>query len=164
MRRAGLAAHSCGKPGRRLITVTGLVRRDGPDQLRVTGITGHPAREGKLYCYVVPGVWSRRVTGRASGAAQRAGLATSTPRMATGSRGAAGGIIHGDHGIQTSRAFTGRAAKPARCPCPAASATLRQRRRRIFPGPHANRAAQPTALEHPRRARERDLRVHRRLP
>jgi transposase InsO family protein len=67
----------------------------------VTDITGHPAREGKAYCCVVTGAWSRRVAGWAIDPSQRAGLASSTPGMAADSRSpAAGGIIHGDHGTQ----------------------------------------------------------------
>jgi transposase InsO family protein len=86
----------------------------------VTGITEHPTREGKVYCCVVIDVYSRRVVGWAIDSAQRAGLATSAPGMATGSRGpAAGGIIHGDHGTQfTSWTFTERARKAGLLPSP----------------------------------------------
>jgi putative transposase len=125
MRRAslaGLPAHSRGKRTRRLITVTDLVRRDfrrdGPDQLRVTDITEHPTREGKVYCCVVLDAWSRRVVGWAIDSSQRADLATSALGMAIDSRGpAAGGIIHGDHGTQfTSWTFTERARKAGLLP------------------------------------------------
>jgi putative transposase len=48
-------------------TVTDLVKcnftADGPNRLWVTDITEHPTREGKLYCCVVTGVFSRRVVG-----------------------------------------------------------------------------------------------------
>jgi putative transposase len=126
MRRAplaGLPAHPRGKQVKRQRTVTGLARRNfrrtGPDQLWVTGITEHPAREGKVYCCAVTGAWSRRVAGWAIDSAQRADLATSAPGMAIDSRApVAGGIIHGDHGTQfTSWVFTERArARQACCP------------------------------------------------
>ncbi len=118
MRRAGLAGLPTpprGKRSRKLATVTDLVRRSfrrtGPNQLWVTGITGHPAREGKVYCCVVLDAWSRRVAGWAIDSTQRADLATNALGMAIDSRGpAAGGIIHGDHGTQfTSWTFTERA-------------------------------------------------------
>jgi putative transposase len=118
MRRAGI----CGLPLRRRAkrvpsqkTVTDLVKRqftaDGPNRLWVTDITGHPTREGKVYCCVVTGVFSRRVVGWATGSAQRADLAANALGMATGSRRPSpGAIIHGDHGTQfTSWAFTSRA-------------------------------------------------------
>ncbi len=118
MRRAGLAGLPTpprGKRSGKLATVTDLVRRSfrrtGPNQLWVTGITGHPAREGKVYCCVVLDAWSRRVAGWAIDSTQRADLATNALGMAIDPRGpAAGGIIHGDHGTQfTSWTFTERA-------------------------------------------------------
>jgi putative transposase len=91
MRRAGLAglpAPSRGKRSGKLVTVTGLVRRDfrrtGPSQLWVTGITEHPTREGKVYCCVVLDAWSRRAAGWAIDSRQRADLATNALGMATG--------------------------------------------------------------------------------
>lgn len=121
-RWAGLPTRSRGKRIKKLATVTDLVRRDfrrnGPNQLRVTGITGHPTREGKVYCCAVLDAWPRRAVGWAIDSAQRAGLATSALGMAMDSRGpAAGSIIHGDHGTQfTSWTFTGRARKTGLLP------------------------------------------------
>jgi putative transposase len=37
--------------------------RPAPDQLWVTDLTEHPTREGKLYCWVVLEVFSRRGVG-----------------------------------------------------------------------------------------------------
>jgi putative transposase len=125
MRRAslaGLPARSRGKRSRKLAAVTGLVRRDfrrtGPNQLRVTDITEHPAREGKVYCCVVLDAWSRRVVGWFVDARQRAGLATSALGMAIDLRTPpGGGVIHGDHGTQfTSWTFTERARKAGLLP------------------------------------------------
>jgi len=64
-----------GLPTRRLpkgariaqVTSLDLVRRvfhrDGPDQPWTTDITGHPTREGKVYCRVVLDAFSRLVVG-----------------------------------------------------------------------------------------------------
>ena len=108
MRRAGISVLPLRRRAKRVPaqkTVTDLVKRqftaDGPNRLQVTGITGHPTREGKVYCCVVPGVFSRRVVGWATGTAQRSDLATNALGMATGSRRPSpGSIIHGDHGTQ----------------------------------------------------------------
>lgn len=70
MHRANLQ----GLPGARLRrarhqapTASGLVdrrfSRSEPGHLWVTDITEHPTREGKVYCSVVLGVFSRRVVG-----------------------------------------------------------------------------------------------------
>jgi putative transposase len=147
MRRAalaGLPARSRGKRTRKIATVTDLVRRDfrrtGSDQLWVTDITEHPAREGKVYCCVVSGAWSRRVAGPAIDSAQRADLATSALGMAIDyRRPAAGGIIHADRGavhlLDLHRAgLQGRAAALAG----QRRGSVRQRRRRVVLGPHAN--------------------------
>ena len=118
MRRAGLSGLPLRRRAKRVPsqkTVTDLVKRqftaDGPNRLWVTDITEHPTREGKLYCCVVIGVFSRRVVGWATGSVQRADLATNALGMATGSRRPSPGpVIHGDHGSQfTSWAFTSRA-------------------------------------------------------
>jgi putative transposase len=118
MRRAGLSGLPLRRRAERVPaqkTVTDLVRRqftaDGPNRLRVTGITEHPAREGKVYCCVVTGVFSRRALGWATGTAQRADVATSALGVAIDSRRPSpGAIIHGDHGTRfTSWAFTSRA-------------------------------------------------------
>ncbi|WP_433304369.1 IS3 family transposase [Actinoplanes sp. CA-030573] len=125
MRRAGLTGLPRPRRGlriKRLPTVTDLVRRDfrrdGPNQLWVTDITEHPTREGKLYCCVVLDAYSRRVVGWAIDSSQRVDLATNALGMAIDSRGAvAGGIIHGDHGVQfTSWASTERARKAGLLP------------------------------------------------
>jgi transposase InsO family protein len=160
MRRAslaGLPARTRGKRTRRPGTITDLVRRDfrrsGPNQLWVTDITEDPTREGKVYCCVVLDAWSRRVVGWAIDSSQRADLAANALGMAIDSRSpAAGGIIHGDHGTQfTSWTFTERAPQSRAAALPGQRRrSLRQRRRGIVLGPHANRAAQPAAMEHPR--------------
>src|SRR5215469_11574964 len=173
MRRAGLAglpARTRGKRTRRLVTVTDLVRsdfrRDGPNQLWVTDITGHPTREGKVYCCVVLDAWSRRVVGWAIDSSQRADLATSAPGMATGlprprsRRDHPRRPRHPVHVLDIHRTGPqGRAAALAR----QHRRPLRQRRRGIVLGTPADRTAQPPAMEHPRRTRQRDIRVHRRL-
>jgi transposase InsO family protein len=115
MRRAGLAGLPVVRRGyrvKRVSTTSDLVRRnfhrDGPNQLWVTDITGHPTREGKLYCCVVIDVYSRKVVGWVIDSSQRVDLATNALGMAIDTRGTvAGGIIHGDHGTQfTSWTFT----------------------------------------------------------
>jgi putative transposase len=162
----------CGKAKRvpAAITVTDLVkrdfRRDGPNQLWVTDITEHPTREGKLYCCVVLDTYSRRVVGWAIDSRQRADLATSALGMPIDSRSIAGqvpgGIIHGDHGTQfTSWTFTERARRAGLLPSLGSVGD-----------PYDNAVAEAfwgrmqtelldRPLAHPRRARERDLRVHR---
>jgi transposase InsO family protein len=118
MRRAGISGLPLRRRAKRVPaqkTVTDLVKRqftaDGPNRLRVAGITGHPAREGTVCCCVVIDVFSRRAAGWAIDTAQRSDLATNAPGMAIDSRRPSpGAIIHGDHGTQfTSRAFTSRA-------------------------------------------------------
>src|SRR6201996_6267950 len=108
MRRAGISGLPLRRRAQRVPaqkTVTDLVKRqftaDGPNRLRVTGITEHPTRDGKVYCCVVTGVFSRRVAGWATGTAQRSDLATNALGMAIDSRRPSpGAIIHGDHGTQ----------------------------------------------------------------
>ena len=61
----------CRRHGRKnlvsMATEEDLVKRkfaaDWPDALWLTGITGHPAEEGRLYCGAVMAVFSRRVIG-----------------------------------------------------------------------------------------------------
>jgi putative transposase len=134
---------------------------EGPNRLWVTDITGHPTREGKVYCCVVIDVFSRRVVGWAIDTAQRADLATNALGVAIDSRRPSpGAIIHGDHGTQfTSWAFTSRAKGGAAAVARHGRRPLRQRGRRVVLGAHASRAAQPAAMAHPGRARQRDLRV-----
>ena len=114
MRRNGLAGLP-GRPRYRKVpnqpTASDLVdrqfARDGPDQLRVTDITEHPTREGKVYCAVVLDTFSRRVVGWAIDSRPHATLATNTLAMAIENRQPAGSIIHS--GQLTSWAFTQRA-------------------------------------------------------
>jgi len=83
MRRAGLQ----GLPNKRrfktkvqVATATDLVKqsfaRSEPDQLWVTDITEHRTREGKVYCSVVPDVFSHRVVGWSIDAAPTSVLVT----------------------------------------------------------------------------------------
>ncbi len=177
MRRAGLVGLPLRRRSKsmpRQVTVTDLVQRnfarEGPNQLWVTDITEHPTREGKMYCCVVIDTWSRRVVGWSIDTRQRADLATAALGMAIDSRGTNGAlpgtVIHCDHGTQIHvlglhparpQRWTFSLARNRRRP-------LRQRRGRSILGTHADRAPRPTPLEDPGRARQRDLRVHRRLP
>ena len=117
MRRAGIK----GLPGNRrphprhqAPIASDLVNRQftrpAPDQLQVTGITEHPAREGKVYCAVVLDACTRRVVGWPVGSSQTAALVTSALDMAIRNRAAQPGVvIHSGHGVQfTSWAFTDR--------------------------------------------------------
>jgi transposase InsO family protein len=85
--------------------------REEPNQLWVTDITEHPAREGKVYCAVVLDVYSRRVVGWSIDAAPTAALVTNALGMAIDARRPAGStVIHSDQGTQYgSWAFTRRA-------------------------------------------------------
>jgi putative transposase len=56
--------------------------RPAPDQLWVTDITGHPTREGKVYCCVVLDVFSRRVVGWSIDSHQATPLVTNALGMA----------------------------------------------------------------------------------
>jgi transposase InsO family protein len=129
MRRAGIS----GLPLRRRAktvpshkTVTGLVKRQftaaGPNRLWVTGITGHPTREGKPCCCVVTGVFSRRLVGWATGSTQKAGLAASAlawPPAPAGPPRAPSSTATTDHGTQfTSWAFPSRAGNAGLLPSP----------------------------------------------
>ena len=176
MRRAGLAGLPLRRRAKRVPpakTVTDLVkrdfRRDGPNQLWVTGITEHPAREGKLYCCIVLDAYSRRVVGWAIDSRQRADLATSALGMAIDARGIAGQIPggitprrprHPVHLVDLHRART--QSRPAALPGHRRR-SVRQRRRRGVLGTPADRTPRPATPADPRRTRERDLRVHRRV-
>ena len=63
----GLPGSRRPRPKHQTPTAADLVNRDfartGPNLLWVTDITEHPTREGKVYCAVVPDVFSRRVVG-----------------------------------------------------------------------------------------------------
>jgi putative transposase len=105
-----------------------LVKRDfarsGPNQLWVTDITEHPTKEGKVYCAVVLGVYSRRVVGWSIDASPTAALVTNALGMAIDSRTPpAGAVIHSDRGVQGSWASTGRAKASGLVPRWAASPT-----------------------------------------
>ncbi len=86
-------------------TSVDLVQRDfyrpGPNQLWMTDITEHPTREGKLYCCVVLGAWSRRVVGWSLDRRPTAAMVNSALGMAIEARNpGAGTLIHSDHGSQ----------------------------------------------------------------
>jgi putative transposase len=83
MRRAeirGLPGNKRRKPVHQTPTATDLVGRhftcEHPNSLRVTDITEHPTREGKVYCAVVLDVCSCRVVGWSIGSGQTATLVT----------------------------------------------------------------------------------------
>jgi putative transposase len=88
LRRAGLQGVT-GRPKFRRglrpeATAEDLVKRQfartGPDQLWMTDITEHPAREGKLYCAVVLDACSRRMVGWSIDARPTTALVTSALR------------------------------------------------------------------------------------
>ena len=117
MRRAGIEGVS-GRPRYRCIpnlpTAGDLVNRqfhrNALDRLRVTDITEHPTREGKVYCAVVLDVFSRRVVGWSIDTAPTAALVTNALGMSIQQRRPDGTVIHSDQGTQfTSWAFTRRA-------------------------------------------------------
>ena len=119
MRRAGLQGIT-GRPKFRRVanvaTSSDLVTRDfgrsQANELWVTDITGHPTREGKVYCCVVLDAWSRRVVGWSIDSSPNAALVTNALGMAIDGRRPAEGttVIHSDQGTQfTSWAFTRRA-------------------------------------------------------
>ena len=85
--------------------------RSAPNQLWVTDITEHPAREGKVYCAVVLDTYSRRVVGWSIDASPTAALVTSALGMAIDTRTLpSGAVIHSDRGVQFgSWAFADRA-------------------------------------------------------
>ncbi|WP_225991823.1 IS3 family transposase [Actinomadura montaniterrae] len=88
--------------------------RDRPDQLRVTDITEHPTREGKVYCCVALDAFSRKMAGCSTDSAQTATPVTNALGMAIQNRRPEPGtLIHSDHGVQsaqfTSWMFTQRA-------------------------------------------------------
>jgi transposase InsO family protein len=71
-------------------------RGGGLDQLRITDITEHHVRDGKVYCAVVLDVCSRRVVGWSIQSSPTAALATNALGMAIDSRRPPpGAIIHG---------------------------------------------------------------------
>jgi transposase InsO family protein len=118
MRRAGISGLS-GRRGWKRVKPDNIAgdlverafARTGPNQLRVTDITEHPTREGKVYCCVVLDTFSRRVVGWSIDSSQTAALVTNALGMAIDSRRPAPGtVIHSDQGVQfASWAFTDRA-------------------------------------------------------
>ena len=79
-----------------------------PNQLWVTDITEHSAKEGTFYACVVLDVFSRKAVGWAVDRRPETSLVNSALFMAHSCRQpGTGGIIHADHGTQfTSWAFT----------------------------------------------------------
>jgi putative transposase len=150
MRRAGISGLPLRRRAKRVPsqkTVTDLVKRkfnaDGPNRLWVTDMTEHPTREGKLCCYVVLDVFSRRAVGWATGTAQRADLAANARGMAIDSRLPSPGTGHsgrprkpvhllGLH-LQGEERGTAALARHGR-------RSLRQCGHRVVLGTHASRA------------------------
>ena len=173
MRRAGIK----GLPGNRrprlkhqTPTAAGLADRQfaraAPGQLWVTGITEHPAREGKVYCAVVLDACSRRVAGWSTGSTQTAALVTNALDMAIRNRAPSTGLITcSDHRVQyTSWAFTDRAQGIRAAALDGVNrGLLRQRHDRVILGPGADRAAELAKVANPDRARQRPVRVPRDL-
>ena len=125
MRQAGLVGLPLKrrfKKTSRAITSDDLVKREFTrherDQFRVTDITEHRTREGKLYCCVVLDAHSRRVVGWSIDAAPTALLTTNALSIAIENRRTESGlIVHADHGTQfTSWAFTDRARRSGLLP------------------------------------------------
>jgi putative transposase len=82
-----------------------LVRRrftaEEPDRLRMTDITEHPTREGKIYCCAVIDAFSRMVVGWSIDSRQTGLLVANALGMALRRRAPReGGIIHSDQGVQ----------------------------------------------------------------
>jgi putative transposase len=77
-------------------------------RLWLTGITGHPAADGKLYCAAVMDAYSRRIIGWSVDKRQDTDLVAGALAMAVTRRQPRGGstILHSDHGTRyTSWAF-----------------------------------------------------------
>jgi putative transposase len=93
MRRAGLAG-VVGRPRWRRIKPDNIAsdrvqrnfQRAHPNQLRVTDITEHRTREGKVYCCVVLDTFSRKAVGWSIDASPTAALVTNALGMAIDSR------------------------------------------------------------------------------
>ena len=99
-----------------MATAADLVDRDfarpQADRLWVADIIERPTREGKVYCAVVPGHFSRGVVGWSIDSRPTASMVTNALGMAIDNRSPVAGktVIHSDQGIQfTSWAFTQRA-------------------------------------------------------
>ena len=174
MRRAGLEG-ICGRPKHRprlppQFTAADLVDRDFArserDQLWVTDITEHPTREGKVYCAVVLDVFSRRVVGWSIDSTETAALVTNALGMAIQTRRPDGTVTpqrpgRAVHVLGVHRPGARLGARPVHGQ---RRRLLRQRRHGVVLVPAAGRAARPAAVEHPRRAGQRLVRVPRDLP
>ncbi|QVT81143.1 hypothetical protein ENKNEFLB_03551 [Nocardioides aquaticus] len=94
-----------------VVTSADLVHRKfhrlAPNERRVTDITEHPTREGKVFCAAVLDAYSRRIVGWSIDSRQDSALVINALDMAIRNRRLApGGIVHADHGVQfTSWAF-----------------------------------------------------------
>ena len=119
MRRAGVQGVT-GRPRFRKVdnvaTASDRVERSfgrsQANELWVTDITEHRAREGTVCCAVVLDTWSRRVVGWSIDSSPNAALVTNALGMAIDQRRPTAGttVIHSDQGTQfTSWAFTRRA-------------------------------------------------------
>lgn len=91
LRITGLPKHRRPKASAiHLATTQDLVQRDflvqAPDQVSMTDVTGHPTREGKVYCCVVLYAWSRRVVGRSLDRRPTAAMVNSALGMAIEAR------------------------------------------------------------------------------
>lgn len=71
------------------------------NELRVTDITEHPTREGKIYCCAVMDPFSRKIVGWSIHNARDANLVVNALDMTIKNRQpGAGGIVHSNHGVQ----------------------------------------------------------------
>ncbi len=78
-----------------------MFTREQPNRLRVTDITEHRTREGKVFCAVVLDAFSRRVVGWSIDSSQTSALVTNALSMAISNRAPLEGtVIHSDHGVQ----------------------------------------------------------------
>ena len=107
--------------GARVANVTSLdlvrrsFRHDRPNELRMTDITEHPTREGKVYCCVVLDAFSRFVVDWSIDSTQTTLLVLNALGMATQCRKHGDGlVIHSDRGVQNSR--PGRSAAKSETP------------------------------------------------
>src|SRR5699024_3019763 len=89
-----------------LITTENLVRRNftatAPNQLWCTDITEHPTTEGKVYCYAVIDVYSRKIVGWAIDMRQTTTLVLNALDMAVEARTPSQTVLHSERGIQST--------------------------------------------------------------
>jgi putative transposase len=145
-----------------------MFTRERPNQLWVTDITEHPTREGKVYCAVVLDAFSRRVVGWSISHNPTAALTNNALGMAieqtrSGSR-RDGNPLGSRNAIHLVGVHCAGATVGARSVNGLNRQLLRQRDDRGVLVAYASRAPEHATLEDTRRARERDLRVHRDLP